>query len=68
MFIKYGERRINLNAVVEYKPLQEKNFFISIKYITGERESLHFFDRKKERDNFIKELDDLCLKKLNSGT
>lgn len=54
------ERRINLNTIVEYKPfekLENKFFYIKIKYLTDKEEDL-IFDDSKKRDNFLKCLDD----------
>jgi len=67
MFIKYGDRRINLYSVQEYRPQDEKNYTILLKYIHGDSEMLYFFEKRDERDDFIKRLDEVCIKKLKSG-
>lgn len=68
MFIKYGDRRINLYSVQEYRPQDQNNYTILIKYTNGPAEILYFFESKEDRDNLINELDRICLKKLSSGT
>jgi hypothetical protein len=67
MFIKYGERRINLWTVQEYRPQDENSYMLLIKYANGTSELLYFFKNKNERDVLINELDKICLQKLSSG-
>lgn len=68
MYIKYGERRINLYAIKEYRPKDENTYTILIKYTNGDSEVLYFFKNKEERDILIDELDRICLRKLKFGT
>lgn len=58
MFVFYGDRRINLSLVRQYKPLKNENDFqIELLFLDGTKEELHFFDKEKERDDFLKKLD-----------
>jgi len=56
-WFKYGRRRINLQALKEYRP-DEGN--IIFKYIDGTTEILYFFEKEKERNVLLEELDRLC--------
>ena len=58
MFISYGDRRINLHLIKEYKPLLEKNNnIIELIFIDNKKENLNFFRNKEDRDNFLEKLD-----------
>lgn len=59
MFIKRGDRRINLEFIKEYKPGNKvKNFYIDITYMDGSKENYSFYDSEGERNNLLKILDD----------
>ena len=64
MFITFGDRRINMSLVKEYKPLQksstlgEKTYYlIQFKFLDGSTDEIHFFERKDERDEYLNKLD-----------
>ena len=64
MFITFGDRRINLSLVKEYKPISKsqtlgdkKYYLIQLKFIDGSTEEIHFFERKDERDEYLNNLD-----------
>ena len=63
MFLHYGTRRINVNAIKEYKPVDSPDYRIKIIYSDGKEETLHFFDNKEGRDCLIKHLDNLIIVK-----
>ena len=65
-FINFGERRINLNSIKEYKPLNVKDQFYQIKisYMDGTSEELGFGHNKENRDEFLSFLDKNFLKEL----
>lgn len=67
MFIIKGEKRINTDFIKEYKPdekiiTNKKSYYIEITYLDGSSDSYCFFDKKEERDIFLKKMDDLFLK------
>jgi hypothetical protein len=62
MFIKLGERRINVSLVKEYRPFykstqRESYFSIQLIFLNDTVEEIHFFKNQKERDDFLVELD-----------
>jgi hypothetical protein len=62
MIIRYGEARINLATVKQYKPIvtysNNKSYYkIELLFLNGEKEELHFFSKKEERDEFIEMMD-----------
>lgn len=58
MFVIYGNRRINLLSLQQYKPVDKSsNYDIELIYLDGSKEELHFFGKKEERDGFIEKLD-----------
>jgi len=62
MFVLYGNRRINIQSLKEYKPEEtlrngKTSYSVELFYTNGEKETLHFFDKNTERDNFIEKLD-----------
>lgn len=63
MFILYGDRRINFSLVKEYKGTQKtsmgKTYYkIQLTFLNGEKDEFHFFDKKDERDQYLKKLDE----------
>lgn len=61
MFIKLGERRINLSKLSAYYPLDKKNrYTVVLEHHKNETEEIHFFENKDERDAFIAELDSMA--------
>jgi len=68
MFIKYGDKRINISLIKEYKPIRKSTlsgeyFSVELIFLNDEREEIHFFNREEERNNFLKSLDDRFLYK-----
>ena len=68
MFIKLGDKRINISLVKEYRPIRKsalsgEYFSIELVFANGEREEIHFFNREEERNDFLKSLDDRFLYK-----
>ncbi|MDD5649104.1 MAG: hypothetical protein PHF86_01615 [Candidatus Nanoarchaeia archaeon] len=64
MFIQYGDRRINLDLVKQYRPKEKgENYKIEFIYQNGEIEEIYFFQDKDKRDEFLKTLDEKNLKK-----
>lgn len=58
MFIHYGDRRINLSLIKQYKPTKNKDSFdIELLFLDNIKENLHFFEKEIERDEFLKKLD-----------
>jgi len=63
MFILYGDRRINFLLVKEYKAVSEtkigKTYHkIKLTFLDGSVDFFHFFDKKDERDEYLKKLDE----------
>jgi len=63
MFISFGDRRINLSLVRQYKPINkstlDKTYYqIEFLFLDGSKDNLHFFERKEEREEFLKKLDE----------
>jgi hypothetical protein len=61
MFIKIGERRINIDTISEYKPYENvqisyQYYYVSVKYLNKTTEDISFCDPIK-RDNFLNFLD-----------
>jgi hypothetical protein len=64
MFIQYGDRRINIDLVKEYRPSEKgENYKIEFIYQNEEIKEIHFFQNKNKRDEFLKVLDEKNLKK-----
>lgn len=64
MFIQYGDRRINLDLIKQYRPKEKgKNYKIEFIYQNGEIEEIYFLQDKYKRDEFLKTLDEKNLKK-----
>ncbi len=68
MFIKIYDRRINLNIITDYKPIEKdhvfsnkKSYYIKFAFLNNTEEEICFFDKKNERDNFLKILDENLL-------
>jgi len=62
-FISWGERRINLGLVKEYKPIKIRDSFsIKLIYLSGVEEELTFGTNREERDQFLLFLDENFLK------
>ena len=62
MFIQFGDRRINISLVKEYKPTKKtsmgKDYYkIQLKFLDGSSDELHFFEREDERDQYLQKLD-----------
>jgi hypothetical protein len=61
--MKLYERRVNLNTISEYRPLEkyvgtDKTYYsVKIKYIDSKEEEIPFFDDKGKRDEFLENLD-----------
>ena len=69
MFISFGDRRINLSLVKEYKPaskstLGKESYLIRLKFLDDSIDDLHFFERKNDRDEYINKLDQNLLSPL----
>lgn len=69
MFIIFGDRRINISLVKEYKPVEksptllDKTYYlIKFIFLDGSFDEIHFFERKDERDEYLKKLDQNLLK------
>lgn len=59
MFIRKGDRRINLEFIKEYKPIEKAgNFYVDITFIDGTKDSYSFFNKEDEQSKFLKMLDD----------
>ena len=62
-FIKIGDRRVNMDMVLEYQPVEKllfnknHNYSIKFKLINDSEEFFRFFDKLEERDAFIEKLD-----------
>jgi len=68
MFIKLGDKRINISLVKEYRPIGKTHlsveyFSVELVFLNNEKEEIHFFDKEEERNNFLKSLDDKFLYK-----
>ena len=68
MFVLKGDKRINLNKVREYRPiekilLKDKHFMVEFIYDDGAREEFNFFDDERWRNQMIITLDKMFLKK-----
>ena len=66
MFIQFGDRRINLSIVKEYKPISKSSmgkeyYLIQFRYLDNSTDEIHFFERKDERDEYLKNLDENLL-------
>ena len=62
MFIQFGNKRINMSLVKGYKPIDSDNSYkIELTMLNGDKDYLPFFDRKEERDQYIKFLDENLL-------
>jgi hypothetical protein len=62
MFINFGERRINLSQVRQYKPTEKSvssrtSYMIELLYPDGLKEELHFFDSQDKRNEYLEYLD-----------
>jgi len=62
MFISFGNRRINIGTVKEYKPVNKSSnnkiyYIIEFHFLDGKKEDLYFFDKINERDKFLEILD-----------
>ena len=67
MFIAYGDKRINMAVVKNYKPYNKSTiegtyYQIELTLLTGEKDYLHFFKKQEDRDNFLDYLDQNLLK------
>jgi len=64
MFILFGNRRINLSLVKEYKPTEKisfqnkKSYMIEFTYLDGKKDEIHFFEKEEERNIYLKKLDE----------
>ena len=66
MFIQFGNKRINMSLVKEYKAYDKSveagyHYQIELTLLPGDKDYLHFFDRKDERDQYLKFLDENLL-------
>jgi len=62
-YVLWGERRINLNLIKEYRPLNKKNYYeIKLKYLDNAEEEISFGTNKEDRDKFLSFLDENFLK------
>jgi hypothetical protein len=66
MFIKFGNKRINMSLVKEYKVYDKSlevgyQYQIELTFLSGDKDYLHFFERKEGRDKYIKFLDENLL-------
>jgi hypothetical protein len=65
MIILYGDRRIVLESIKEFRPTQKEifngsiNYKIEITYSGGEKEELHFCKDVEKRDELISTLEQL---------
>jgi len=62
MFIKLGDKRINISLIKEYKPINKTTisgeyFSIGLIFLNDTKEEIHFFSRKDDRDDFLDKLD-----------
>lgn len=64
MFVIFGKKRINMSLVKEYKPIEKISptsktpyHFIELIFLDGVKEELHFFDKEKDRDEYLNHLD-----------
>jgi hypothetical protein len=72
MFITFGDRRINISWVKEYRPLtkeysvgNKKSYLIQFKFLDDTVEEIYFFERKEDRDEYLQKLDENLLKFLS---
>lgn len=70
MFIKLGERRINMSIVKEYRAINKNTisgdyFSIGLIFLNDTTEELHFFKDQEKRDNLLLQLDKNFLKDLS---
>jgi hypothetical protein len=66
MFIKIAKRRINVNSINEYVPIEKNlsgknDYFIRIKYQNEKEEDLHFFSNEEKMNEYLNFLDNLLL-------
>jgi len=69
MYIEFGNRRINFSVVKEYKPIDistlgKPSYHIRLTFINDTTDELHFFEKKDDRDEYIKKLDENLLTPL----
>ena len=62
MFITFGERRINISLVREYKPISKNSidksyYLIQFRFLDGSTDEIHFFEREEDRNEYLKYLD-----------
>jgi hypothetical protein len=58
MFIQFGDKRINLSLIKQYRPKENNHsHFIEFTYLDGSKDAVHFFDRKEEMDKYLENLD-----------
>lgn len=70
MFIKLGERRINISIVKEYRAINKNTisgdyFSIGLIFLNDTTEEIHFFKDQGKRDNLLSQLDKNFLKDLS---
>jgi len=72
MFVRFGERRINMSLVKQYKPMEkssyvisDKNYFIEFTFLDGSQEELYFFNREEERNEYLSHLDQNLLPNIS---
>jgi len=62
MFIKIGDRRINISVIKEYRPFKKPSssgeyYSIEFVFLDDTKEEIYFFDGGEERDEYIRILD-----------
>lgn len=64
MFIQFGDKRINISLVKQYKPvekfsygIQNKSYIIEFIFLDGSQEELYFFEKENDRNKYLKILD-----------
>jgi len=62
MFIKLGDKRINISLIKEYKPIRKTTlsgeyFSIELIFLNDSKEEIHFFNKEDDRNAFLDKLD-----------
>jgi len=66
MFIKIGDKRINISVIKEYLPVNKpsligKSYSVELYFIDNTKREIYFYNNEDERNNFLKSLDDILL-------
>ena len=66
MFIKIGDKRINISVIKEYLPVNKtsligKSYSVELYFIDNTKREIYFYNNEDGRNNFLKSLDDILL-------